>query len=56
MAKSKTSKRYAREFRQEVVGLHRAGRFVRTTVSDPKERWAPDLVARRFTVRHPNRL
>jgi len=25
-------------------------RFVRTTVSDPSERWAPDLVERNFTV------
>ena len=30
-------------------------RFVRTTVSDPTERWASDLVDRHFTVRRPNR-
>jgi transposase len=28
MAKSKTSKRYTREFRQELVALHRAGRSI----------------------------
>lgn len=31
-------------------------RFVRTTVSDPCERWAPDLVDRDFTVTQPDRL
>lgn len=31
-------------------------RFVRTTVSDARERWAPDLVDRDFTVREPDRL
>jgi len=31
-------------------------RYVRTTVSDPSERWAPDLVDRKFTVRRANRL
>ena len=43
--------------------MHTAGlrgvqkrRFVRTTVSDSRERWAPDLVDRKFTVRRPNRL
>jgi putative transposase len=29
---------------------------VRTTVSDPRDRWAPDLVDRQFTVRRPNTL
>ena len=28
MAKSKTSKRYTREFRQELIALHRAGRSI----------------------------
>ncbi len=28
MAKCKTSKRYTREFRQELVALHRAGRSI----------------------------
>ena len=28
MAKSKTSKRYTREFRQELLALHRAGRSI----------------------------
>ena len=31
-------------------------RFVRTTVSDVRERWAPDLVDRHFTVSQPDRL
>jgi len=31
-------------------------RFVRTTVSDPQARWAPDLVERDFTVTEPDRL
>ncbi len=31
-------------------------RFVRTTVSDPQERWAPDLVERDFSVSEPDRL
>jgi hypothetical protein len=28
MAKPKTSKRYTREFRQELIALHRAGRSI----------------------------
>ena len=43
--------------------MHAAGlrgvqkrRFVRTTISDPSEQWAPDLVDRNFTVRRLNRL
>jgi len=31
-------------------------RFVRTTVSNARERWAPDLVDRDFTVSEPDRL
>lgn len=31
-------------------------RFVRTTVSDVRARWAPDLVDRDFTVTQPDRL
>jgi putative transposase len=31
-------------------------RYVRTTVSDPSERWAPDLVDRKFMVRRANKL
>lgn len=31
-------------------------RFVCTTVSDPRDRWAPDLVDRNFTARRPDAL
>jgi putative transposase len=49
-------KRVARLMR--VAGLRGAQkrRFVRTTVSDPSERWAPDRVDREFTARRPNKL
>jgi transposase InsO family protein len=49
-------KRVARLMRAAgLKGVHKR-RFVRTTVSDPRERWAPDLVERDFTVHAPNRL
>lgn len=49
-------KRVARLMR--IAGLRgvQKRRFVRTTVSDPSEHWAPDLVDREFTVRRPNKL
>jgi putative transposase len=49
-------KRVARLMRTAGLRGVQKRRFVRTTVSDPKERWAPDLVDRKFTVRRPNRL
>jgi putative transposase len=49
-------KRVARLMR--AAGLHgvQKRRFVRTTVSDRRERWAPDLVQRHFTVARPDVL
>ena len=49
-------KRVARLMRAAgIKGVHKR-RYVRTTVSDPSDRWAPDLVDRKFTVRRANRL
>jgi putative transposase len=49
-------KRVARLMRAAGLQGVQKRRFVRTTVSDPSERWAPDLVDREFTVRRPNKL
>ena len=49
-------KRVARLMRAAGLRGVQKRRFVRTTVSDPSERWAPDLVERNFTVKRPNRL
>ena len=43
-------KRVARLMRAAGLRGVQKRRFVRTTVSDPSERWAPDLVERNFTV------
>lgn len=49
-------KRVARLMR--VAGLRgvQKRRFICTTVSDPRDRWAPDLVDRNFVVRRPDAL
>jgi transposase InsO family protein len=49
-------KRVARLMRTAGLRGVQKRRFVRTTVSDPSEHWAPDLVERNFTVKRPNRL
>jgi putative transposase len=49
-------KRVARLMRMEGLRGVQKRRFVCTTVSDPSERWAPDLVDRNFTVTRPNVL
>jgi len=49
-------KRVARLMRLAGLRGVQKRRFVRTTVSDPREHWAPDLVEREFTVRRPNKL
>lgn len=51
-----TRKRVARLMRTAGLRGVQKRRFVRTTVSDPRERWAPDLVDRKFTVGRPNKL
>ena len=48
-------KRVARLMRLAGLRGVQKRRFVRTTVSDPREHWAPDLVEREFTVRRPNK-
>jgi transposase InsO family protein len=49
-------KRVARLMRAAGLRGAQKRRFVRTTVSDSSERWAPDLVDREFTVTRPNKL
>jgi putative transposase len=49
-------KRVARLMRAAGLRGVQKRRYVRTTVSDPSDRWAPDLVERNFTVSRPNRL
>ncbi|MGH8239512.1 MAG: IS3 family transposase [Steroidobacteraceae bacterium] len=49
-------KRVARLMRAARLKGVQKRRFVRTTVSDPTERWAPDLVERDFTVTRPDVL
>jgi len=49
-------KRVARLMRVSGLKGVQKRRFVRTTVSDPKERWAPDLVERNFTATRPDTL
>ena len=49
-------KRVARLMRASGLKGAQKRRFVRTTVSDPHERWAPDLVDRNFTVTRPDVL
>jgi transposase InsO family protein len=49
-------KRVARLMRTASLRGVSKRRFVRTTVSDPHERWAPDLVERQFTASAPDML
>jgi putative transposase len=49
-------KRVARLMRTAGLKGAQKRRFVRTTVSDPCERWAPDLVDRNFSVDRPDSL
>ena len=49
-------KRVARLMRAAGLKGVQKRRFVCTTVSDPRERWSPDLVDRNFTVARPNVL
>jgi putative transposase len=49
-------KRVARLMRTAGLQGVQKRRFVRTTVSNPHERWAPDLVDRNFSVQQPDSL
>jgi putative transposase len=49
-------KRVARLMRAAGLKGVQKRRFVRTTVSDPREHWAPDLVDRHFSVDRPDVL
>jgi putative transposase len=49
-------KRVARLMRAACLRGVQKRRFICTTVSDPRDRWAPDLVDRNFTVRRLNVL
>lgn len=49
-------KRVARLMRTSGLKGVQKRRFVRTTVSNPQERWAPDLVDRNFTAKRPDAL